>query len=98
MTFMFATPGLLLDHVPLIPVLLSVVELPTQMAKVPVMAGGLAITVTVVDVAHPVGRVYVIAEVPGVIAETTPVVEPTVATAVLLLIHVPPPGDNNVAV
>ena len=42
-------------------------------------------------VVYPQSVVYVIVEVPFATAVTTPVDPTTVATAVLLLVHVPPP-------
>lgn len=47
-------------------------------------------TVTVVVRRQPVGRLYVTTEVPAIRPFTVPVAEPTVATAVLLLLQVPP--------
>ena len=46
--------------------------------------------VTTIVAALPQPFVYCIVAVPGVTPLTTPLVEPTVATAVLLLLHVPP--------
>lgn len=84
-----AIDGALLVHVPP-PEFVSVVVLPTHTRSVPPMADGADITVIVRVAAQPVGSVYVISAVPVATAVTRPVVDPIVATAVLLLVHVPP--------
>jgi hypothetical protein len=56
-----------------------------------VIAAGAAVTVITVDVVQPALTAYVMRVVPGVIPVTTPVNEPIVATAVVPLVHVPPP-------
>jgi hypothetical protein len=63
-------------------------------------AAGKGFTVTVVVRRQPVGRLYVTTEVPAIRPFTVPVAEPTVATAVLLLLQVPPgvTSDNVVVV
>lgn len=48
-------------------------------------------------VRHPVPSVYVIVEEPGVTPVTTPDPDPTVATAVVPLAHVPLPASLKVA-
>lgn len=52
-----------------------------------IVGNGLIVTVVVAEMPE---TVYVITAVPAVRPVTTPVPEPTVATAVLLLLHVPP--------
>jgi hypothetical protein len=56
------------------------------------MGDGSESTVTENTDAHPVGKLYEIRAVPKLIPPTIPVVDPTVATPVLLLLQVPPPG------
>jgi hypothetical protein len=88
---MVATDVLLLLHVPPPVALDNVVVAPTQTDNVPVIAAGNEFTVTTLVAAHPVtGSVYDIVDVPAVIPETTPVPEPTVATVIVVLLHVPP--------
>jgi hypothetical protein len=53
-------------------------------------AVGVGFTVNTVVALHPVAKVYKIFGVPGAIAVTIPLAEPTVASAVLLLLQVPP--------
>src|SRR4051812_13354161 len=79
-----AISGLLLVHIPPVLLLLKVVVRPTHTTGIPVLAGGDRLTVTVV-VARQLPTVYVISVVPAVRPDSTPVVEPIVATAVLLL-------------
>ena len=86
-----ATPVLLLLHTPPLTELVSVVELPAQTVVVPPIDPGAVFTVNAVFVIQPnVGVVYVSKEVPAETPVTTPEVEPTVATPVLPLTHVPP--------
>ena len=61
---------------------------PAQMAVMPEMAAGLGFTVTGNDCRT--GAKVVIIAVPLETPKTMPVPEPTVAMAVLLLLHVPP--------
>jgi hypothetical protein len=85
-----ATLVLPLAHVPP-PASVSAVVLPMQTLVVPVIAPGSGLTVTVMVEEHPNGgAVYVITDVPAVIPDTTPDEDPTVATPVLPLVHVPP--------
>jgi hypothetical protein len=56
----------------------------------PALTVGIAVTVTIVVALHPVPVEYVIVVVPPEIPLTTPEEEPTVPTAVVLLLHVPP--------
>ena len=88
---MAAIAGLLLVHVPPAGVEFSVVVNPTQTASVPVMFVGLALTVTIAVLIHPVASVYVITSVPGMIPVTIPLVMPTFAL-LLFAVHVPPAG------
>ena len=88
--FMIALPLLLL-HVPPAGVEFNVVVKPTHTAALPVIAVGLALTVTVAVTVHPVPKEYVIVDVPAAAPVTTPVVDPIKALP-LLLLHPPPPG------
>ncbi len=92
-----ATAVLLLVHVPP-PASVRVELVPTQNDETPEIGLGNGFTVTVVVIRQPVGRVYVITDVPVETPETIPVVDPTVATVVLLLSQVPPPASDNVVV
>jgi len=90
---MVAIAVLLLLHVAPMLVVLNVVLAPAQTANVPVMALGAGCTVTTTVVKHAEeGSVYVIVVVPPArpTPVTTPEDEPTVATAGVLLLHVPP--------
>ena len=94
---MVATEGDPLVQVPPVVVLLSVVVRPMHTAGVPVIAGnaGSAFTVSVfcalVVPPQPPEIVYTMLHEPAVTAVTAPVVELTVAMAVLLLLHAPVP-------
>ena len=92
-----ATEALSLLHVPPLTASLSVILNCGQLDAVPVMPGIEAITFTEVAVVQPVGSVYIIAAVPAETPcpVTIPVVEPTVAREVLLLLHVPPPAASD---
>ncbi len=83
-----------LIHVPPDDVLLSVVFEPTQTDTSPVIAGGAEFTVTIVVRAHELEIVYVIIVVPVVTGDTTPDDE-IVATPGVLLVHVPPEGEDE---
>ena len=65
---------------------------PVQYVPPPVTVNEVAseLTDTRVAIVQPVGNVYVIVVDPPDTPVTTPVVEPIVAIAVLLLLHVPP--------
>ena len=63
---------------------------PSQMALTPRMSPGSGCTVTTVLVRQPVGRVYVIDDVPCDTSGTEPEFIATVAADVLPLIHSPP--------
>ena len=88
--FIVATPVLLLLQVPPPVASARVVVAPTQrVTGVPgVIAAGLLFTVTVAS-ASQLPIVYVIVAVPNVIPVTSPLPS-TVATPILLLLHVPP--------
>jgi hypothetical protein len=94
-----ATPSEVLLHVPPGEASLRVMLKATQTEEGPVMATGEGVTVTIFVVIQPVASVYVIVDVPGVTPDTTPPV-PMVATAVVLLLHVPPKvmSDKEVVV
>ncbi len=87
-----AIAGLLLLHVPPVGEELNVVEVPSQMANVPVMALGAVFTVTTLVAKQPPASVYVIVAVPAVPPVTTPEVEFTLAVPDALLVQVPPVG------
>ena len=80
----------LLLHVPPVVISDNVVVDPTQTEAAPVIADGSALTVSDLDVTHPADVVYVIFTVPADAPVTSPVALLTVATEVLLLLHVPP--------
>jgi hypothetical protein len=79
---------LLLLHVPPVELLAHAVVAPAHTVLPPLIAPGAAYTERIVVTEQP-DTAYVIVAVPVAIAETTPVLL-TVATAVLLLLHVPP--------
>jgi len=87
-----ATPVLLLNHVPPDVVFASVDIDPSHTLNVPVIAAGLAFTVIVSFLEHPVARVYVILVVPVVTPVSIPEHDPIDATPVALLTQVPPAG------
>jgi len=83
-----ATDRLLLLQLP-IPGSDIVAVVPAHKPEGPVIESGSAFTVTTEDVWQPPGAVYVIVDVPGTKPVTIPVPE-IVASAELLLVHVPP--------
>ena len=85
-----AIDALLLVQLPPATVLLSVTVAPAHTLVGPVIAGNRFSTVTVVVEVQPVGSVYDIVALPRLDPVTTPDDEPTLATEVLLLVHVPP--------
>ena len=85
-----ATEALLLLHVPPALASVSVTDEPVQMPLTPLMADGRSLTVTMVVVMQPVGKVYVMIVVPNATPVTTPEPATTVAIVVLSLAHVPP--------
>ena len=70
--------------------LAKVDEPPTQADNVPVLAEDNELTVYTVVAKQPVDKVYVMFEVPTETAATEPVALPTVATAGVELLQVPP--------
>ncbi len=66
--------------------------LPAQYAPLPptVKVAGKAFTVSVVVMIQPVGKVYVIVDVPGLVPVTTPDVDEANVAKPLLLLQVPP--------
>jgi hypothetical protein len=79
---------LLLLQVPPVVASDNVAVAPEQMLPAPVIGAGGGTTFTVVVAMH------VIIEVPNDTPYTTPLLEPTVATLVLLLVHVPPDVES----
>ena len=88
---------LLLQRPPPAP-LVNVVVWPTQVCSMPPIAVGAVFTVTIVVAVQPVPNVYVIVAVPGATPKVIPVEDPMVATPVVLLLQVPPPGQVSVPV
>ena len=86
---MVATATLLLFQVPPLE-LVRVDEAPIQTLATPVMAPGTGLTENVVVAMQPVGKVYDIVAVPEVTPYASPEDRPMVATAALLLVHMPP--------
>ena len=82
-----ANDVLLLLQVPSGVASLSAVVKPAHTLVVPVIAAGSGFTVTTLVMIQPVGKVYVTVAVPAVIPVIT--LPAAVATAVLLLLHVP---------
>ncbi len=70
-----------------------VVVPPWQRLSEPLIAPGSAFTVTIVVVMQPEPREYVMVLVPEATPQNRPVVASMVATAGLLLLHVPPPAE-----
>jgi hypothetical protein len=91
-----AVAVLAVDHTPPVVVLESVVVAPSHTDVVPVIAATtgklLIVTVVVTALVHPFEfvYVYVIVAVPAVTPVTFPVIELTVATAALDVVHTPP--------
>ena len=94
-----ATSVLPLLHTPPLVTSLSVVVEPAQTTVTPVTAAGIGLTVIGVTTKQPVGIVYVIFGKPDATPVTVPVLEPTVASVISLLLHKPPESDSlNVVV
>jgi hypothetical protein len=90
---------LLLIQLPPVVVVLNAVVAPTHTIGVPVIAAGVALTVTTLVVMHALLPRYVIVAVPAAMPVTVALVSGTVAILVLLLLHVPPPvADGSVVV
>ena len=85
-----ATATLLLVHTPLWMASDSTEIAPAHIVPAPIIAVGCVVTETIVVATHPDGSAYVIMVVPADNAETIPEEEPTVPTAILLLLHMPP--------
>lgn len=92
-----ALPLLLLHAPPEVPSLKVVVPPPSHTAAVPVMPAGTAFTVMAVVAMQLVPSENVIVALPRLTPPTVPLV-PIVATAVLLLLQVPPPTSLSVVV
>ena len=91
-----AMPDAALDQVPPDVTSVSVEELPWQSVRVPEIGDGAGLTVTTVEVLQPVEpKTKMIVVVPELTPVTTPVVDPTVATDVLLLDQVPVPDAST---
>ena len=69
---------------------------PAQIVLLPVIAAGVATTVTVLAAEQPVDSVYRIFVTPTVMPVAIPVAEPIVAIPVILLLHTPPPEAASV--
>jgi hypothetical protein len=88
--------ALLLVHVPPLTVFVSVIVNPVHTIEgpliVPADSAGFTVTTVVADAEHPKPLVtlYDIVDVPIATPDTIPDVVPTVATAGVLLLHVPP--------
>src|SRR5947208_3202258 len=92
---MVAIPAGLMLQVPPVEASVSVVHAPTHILKVPPIAAGRGVTVTILlEVQPPEPNEFIIVVVPAVIPVTTPVDEFTVPTAVTVLLHEPPPEDD----
>ena len=90
---MVATLGAVLVHTPPGAASDKVVVVSAHIPVAPNIGPGVALTVAVIVLVHPVGAVYVITGLPG----NTPSMIPaglTVASPVLLLLHVPAPADR----
>jgi hypothetical protein len=94
-----ATGGALLIHVPPPLTSASSIVAPTHTVEKPPMAAGKGLTVTVLVRMQVVkGFVAVIVTTPGMIPVTIPLVDPTVAMAVELLLQVTPAEELSVIV
>ena len=94
-----ATPVLMEVQVPPATSSPSVMVVPTHRGTLPVIESGVVLTVNTAEVTHPVVElVKSIVVVPKPTPVAIPVVEPMVAIAVLLLVHVSPPAELNVVV
>ena len=86
-----ATAVLLLLQCPPVVTSLNAAVRPAQSTSGPVIFAGTGFTVTSVVFRHPVASEYVITAVPLPTPATIPEIEPILATAVLVLVHIPPP-------
>ena len=83
-------------QVPPLPATLNVLVAPGHTTVVPVIPGASGLTVTSVDVLHPVPKVYVIVAVPVKLALIIPVAVPMLTLPGRLLLQTPPAGaDDN---
>src|SRR4051812_16745052 len=86
-----ATELLLLDHAPLIDVLLRVVVAPWHTFITPVIAAGIGLPVSTADVAqHVASTVYNMFVVPTLTPDSTPDDRPIGAPDGIVLLHMPP--------
>jgi hypothetical protein len=88
-----ATVVLLLDQVPPDGLLVYVAELSAHIVNEPTNGAGIELTVASLVIKQPVGKVYVIVVVLPDNPRNKPLVD-IVPTAVLLLDHVPPDGEQ----
>ena len=93
-----AVPVLLLLQVPPPVTSLNDTVAPVHSAIAPCTGAGFAFTVTLLTAIQPVGALYVIFTVPAATAVTIPVLLPTVAVNMLLLLHTPLPVSERVVV
>jgi hypothetical protein len=89
-----ATAVLLLLHTPPAVASDKVVVAATHTVVAPVIPAGKGLTEKEVVTKQPAGNVYVMVSGPCETPVTKPVTEPTVANAVLLLLHRPPPETS----
>jgi hypothetical protein len=89
-----ATDVLPLLHKPPVTASLHVVAAPMHTLPLPVIADGSALTVIVFVTMQPAPIAYVIIAVPALTPLTIPLLDPTVAVAVLLQVHIPPVGKQ----
>ena len=90
-----AIPELLLVHTPPVVVLDSVIVPPAQTVEGPVIDVDNEVTEMTFVARQPLPSLYVMVVVPSAIPVTTPDVKPIVATALLLLLHVPPDVESE---
>src|SRR5215204_502048 len=89
-------PLLLVQAPPAVPLVLRVAVLPMHSEELPVMVPAVTLTFTVTLIVASVGEpqpldmLYLMVDVPAPIAVSSPDVASMVATAVLLLVQVPP--------
>jgi hypothetical protein len=82
----------LLLHVPPVVIVANVVVLPRHTVDAPVIVAGNWFTVTSLVISQPELILYVIVAIPSETPVHIPVDDTIVATAALLLVHVPPVG------
>lgn len=86
------TAVFVLNQVPVVGVLDNVVHCPSQTDVEPEIAEGNGLTVATAFTVHPEPNEYTIVDVPADTPQKTPVAVLIVPTAVLELLHVPPPA------